>query len=307
MVGRDVLDDGQAEAGAAGGAGARGIYAVEGVEDAREIGLGDAGAGIGDTDGDFLAAAFGLEGDGAGGGGVLDGVAQEIGERAGEEFGIGRDEEIVGQDEAEIGGFDRFPAGRFGGEIVPVSTGAGELRHDEGVRPGLTMDELAAKRPAFRRGGTVTGGNSSPLNDGAACLLLASERALTGTAGAAPMARYVGTAAAGVHPDYMGIGPVPAMGKALARAGWRLEGLDLIEVNEAFAAQILANGKSLGWDWDRVNVNGGAIALGHPIGATGARIVVTLLHALQQRGVKRGMAGLCHGGGGAVAMSFELV
>jgi len=192
--------------------------------------------------------------------------------------------------------------GRFGGEIVPVSTGAGGLRRDEGVRPGLTMDELAAKRPAFRPGGTVTGGNSSPLNDGAAGLLLASERAL---AGAAPMARYLGTAAAGVHPDYMGIGPVPAMGKVLGRAGWPVEGLDLIEVNEAFAAQAVAVADELKLDPDRVNVNGGAIAIGHPLGCSGARITTTLLHELRRRGGRRAAATMCIGVGQGIATLWE--
>ena len=195
--------------------------------------------------------------------------------------------------------------GRFDGEIVPVSTGAGELRRDEGVRPGLTMDELAAKRPAFRPGGTVTGGNSSPLNDGAACLLLASERALPGTVGAAPMARYVGTAAAGVHPDYMGIGPVPAMGRALGRAGWRADGLGLIEVNEAFAAQAVAVADELKLDPDRVNVNGGAIAIGHPLGCSGARITTTLLHELRRRGAARAAASMCIGVGQGIATLWE--
>jgi acetyl-CoA acyltransferase len=195
--------------------------------------------------------------------------------------------------------------GRFGGEIVPVSTEGGELRRDEGVRPGLTIDELAAKRPAFRKGGTVTGGNSSPLNDGAACLLLVSERALPGVAGAAPMARYVGTAAAGVHPDYMGIGPVPALGKVLGRAQWQVEGLDLIEVNEAFAAQAVAVADELKLDPDRVNVNGGAIAIGHPLGCSGARITTTLLHEFRRRGAARAAASMCIGVGQGIATLWE--
>jgi acetyl-CoA acetyltransferase family protein len=193
--------------------------------------------------------------------------------------------------------------GRFDGEIVPVATVAGELRRDEGVRPGLTMDELGAKRPAFRTGGTVTGGNSSPLNDGAACLLLASERALT--ADAVPMARYVGTAAAGVHPDYMGIGPVPALGKVLGRAGWPVEALDLIEVNEAFAAQAVAVADELKLDPDRVNVNGGAIAIGHPLGCSGARITTTLLHEFRRRGAGRAAATMCIGVGQGIATLWE--
>jgi acetyl-CoA acyltransferase len=193
--------------------------------------------------------------------------------------------------------------GRFDGEIVPVATVAGELRRDEGVRPGLTMDELGAKRPAFRKGGTVTGGNSSPLNDGAACLLLASERALT--ADAVPMARYVGTAAAGVHPDYMGIGPVPALGKVLGRAGWQVAALDLIEVNEAFAAQAVAVADELKLDPDRVNVNGGAIAIGHPLGCSGARITTTLLHELRRRAAARAAASMCIGVGQGIATLWE--
>jgi acetyl-CoA acyltransferase len=194
--------------------------------------------------------------------------------------------------------------GRFGGEIVPVATGSGDLRHDEGVRPGLTLAELAARRPAFRPGGTVTGGNSSPLNDGAACLLLVSERVLIAGA-AAPMARYVGTAAAGVHPDYMGIGPVPALGKALGRAGWQVAELDLIEVNEAFAAQAVAVADELKLDPDRVNVNGGAIAIGHPLGCSGARITTTLLHELHRRAAARAAASMCIGVGQGIATLWE--
>ena len=195
--------------------------------------------------------------------------------------------------------------GRFDGEIVPVTTEGGELRRDEGVRPGLTIGELAAKRPAFRKGGTVTGGNSSPLNDGAAGLLLVSERALPGVAGAAPMARYVGTAAAGVNPDYMGIGPVPALGKVLGRAQWQVEGLDLIEVNEAFAAQAVAVADELKLDPDRVNVNGGAIAIGHPLGCSGARITTTLLHEFRRRGAARAAASMCIGVGQGIATLWE--
>jgi len=194
--------------------------------------------------------------------------------------------------------------GRFGGEIVPVAAGPGTVDRDEGVRADLTMAELAAKRPAFRPDGTVTGGNSSPLNDGAACLLLASERALAG-AGAAPLARYVTTAAAGVHPDYMGVGPVPAMGKVLARTGWPLDSLDLIELNEAFAAQAVAVADELKLDHDRLNVNGGAIAIGHPLGCSGARITTTLLHELRRRGGTRAAASMCIGVGQGIATLWE--
>jgi acetyl-CoA acyltransferase len=195
-------------------------------------------------------------------------------------------------------------AGRFAGEIVPVTTPAGEVTADEGIRDDLTLAELASKRPAFRRDGTVTGGNSSPLNDGAAVLLLVSQRALGGDA-PAPLARYAGTAAAGVHPDYMGIGPVPAMGKVLARAGWQAEGLDLIEVNEAFAAQAVAVADELKLDPDRLNVNGGAIAIGHPLGCSGARITTTLLHELRRRGAGRAAASMCIGVGQGIATLWE--
>jgi acetyl-CoA acetyltransferase family protein len=195
-------------------------------------------------------------------------------------------------------------AGRFAGEIIPVTTPAGEVTADEGIRGDLTLAELASKRPAFRRDGTVTGGNSSPLNDGAAAVLLVSERVLSGGA-PDPMARYAGTAAAGVHPDYMGIGPVPAMGKVLARSGWQVDALDLVEVNEAFAAQAVAVADELKLDPDRLNVNGGAIAIGHPLGCSGARITTTLLHELRRRGASRAAATMCIGVGQGVATLWE--
>jgi acetyl-CoA acetyltransferase family protein len=195
-------------------------------------------------------------------------------------------------------------AGRFGDEIVPVVTARGEVTSDETINAGITMDELAAKKPAFRKGGTVTGGNSSPLNDGAAALLLMSERAVSRT-GATPIARYAGAAAAGVHPDFMGIGPVPAMNKVLARAGWRPGDLDLIEVNEAFAAQSVAVADELKLDTEKVNVNGGAIAIGHPLGCSGARIVTTLLHEMRRRRAARGAATMCIGVGQGIATLWE--
>jgi acetyl-CoA acyltransferase len=194
--------------------------------------------------------------------------------------------------------------GRFAGQIVPVTTPAGTVTADEGIRDDLTLAELAAKRPAFRRDGTVTGGNSSPLNDGAAVVLLVSQHVLSGGA-PEPMARYAGTAAAGVHPDYMGIGPVPAMGKVLARAGWQADALDLVEVNEAFAAQAVAVADELKLDPDRLNVNGGAIAIGHPLGCSGARITTTLLHELRRRGASRAAATMCIGVGQGVATLWE--
>jgi len=195
-------------------------------------------------------------------------------------------------------------AGRFGAEIVPVATSRGEVTADEGIRPDITMAELAAKKPAFRKDGTVTGGNSSPLNDGAAAMLLMSEDAVR-RAGVTPLARYAGASAAGVHPDYMGIGPVPAMNRALARAGWRIEDLDLVEVNEAFAAQSVAVLDELKLDQERVNVNGGAIAIGHPLGCSGARIVTALLHEMRRRGAARGAATMCIGVGQGIATLWE--
>jgi acetyl-CoA acetyltransferase family protein len=195
-------------------------------------------------------------------------------------------------------------AGRFDAETAPVTTPRGEVRYDEGINGEITAAELAAKRPAFRQGGTVTGGNSSPLNDGAAALLLMSGDAVR-QAGVRPLARYVGASAAGVHPDYMGIGPVPAMNRALRRARWQLEEVDLVEVNEAFAAQSVAVVDELKCDPDRVNVNGGAIAIGHPLGCSGARIVTTLLHEMRRRGAPRGAASMCIGVGQGIASLWE--
>jgi len=195
-------------------------------------------------------------------------------------------------------------AGRFGAEIVPVTTSKGEVTADEGINAAITLEQLAAKKPAFRKGGTVTGGNSSPLNDGGAALLLMSEEAVD-RAGVTPIARYVGSAAAGVHPDYMGIGPVPAMNRALARAGWRPEDLDLAEVNEAFAAQSVAVVDELKLDPEKVNVNGGAIAIGHPLGCSGARIVTTLLHEMRRRSAVRAAATMCIGVGQGIATLWE--
>jgi acetyl-CoA acyltransferase len=197
-------------------------------------------------------------------------------------------------------------AGRFDAEAVPVTTSRGEIRHDEGINSGLTLADLAAKPPAFRQGGTVTGGNSSPLNDGAAALLLMSADAAR-RAGVTPLARYAGAAAAGVHPDYMGIGPVPAMHRALGRVGWQVGELDLIEINEAFAAQSVAVMDELKCDQERVNVNGGAIAIGHPLGCSGARIVTTLLHEMRRRGAARGAATMCIGVGQGIASLWEAV
>jgi acetyl-CoA acyltransferase len=200
-------------------------------------------------------------------------------------------------------------AGVLAEEIIPVAVPAdggpgGEVTADEGIRPDLTLDDLAARKPAFRAGGTVTGGNSSPLNDGAAGLLLMSERAAAAV-GIQPLARYAGTAAAGVHPDFMGIGPVPAMTRLLARAGWQADDLGLVEVNEAFAAQAVAVIDELKLDPELVNVNGGAIAIGHPLGCSGARITTTLLHEFRRRGAARAAATMCIGVGQGIATLWE--
>jgi acetyl-CoA acyltransferase len=228
----------------------------------------------------------------------------ETAENVADKYGVDRRR----QDEFALRSHQRAAAareaGRFGAEIVPVAGRAGTVSADEGIRDDLTAEELAAKRPAFRSGGTVTGGNSSPLNDGASGLILMSERAVR-AAGAEPIARYKGSVSAGVHPDYMGIGPVPAMTKALARAGWQLSDLALVEVNEAFAAQAVAVVDQLKLDPDLVNVNGGAIAIGHPLGCSGARITTTLLHELRRRGGGRGAATMCIGVGQGIASLWE--
>ncbi|HEY7064032.1 MAG TPA: thiolase family protein [Chloroflexota bacterium] len=200
--------------------------------------------------------------------------------------------------------------GCFDAEIVPVDAPQGRDTHrlaaDELPRPDNSLERLAALRPAFAPDGTVTAGNAPALSDGAAALVLASDAAVA-RQGLSPLARVVGYASAGIEPRWLFDAPPLAVRKLLDRTGLALGDFDLIEVNEAFAAQILANGAELGWDWERVNVHGGAIALGHPLGATGARILVTLLYALRERGRRRGLAALCHGGGGAVALAVELV
>jgi acetyl-CoA C-acetyltransferase len=200
-------------------------------------------------------------------------------------------------------------AGRFKDEIVPVTISGRKgdviVDADEYPKAGTTVEQLAKLRPAFlREGGTVTAGNASGINDGAVALVLmsaeqASKRGLT------PLARIVSWATAGVDPAIMGSGPIPASRAALAKAGWKKEDLDLIEANEAFAAQACAVNKELAWDTGRVNVNGGAIALGHPIGASGARVLVTLLHEMGRRNAKKGLATLCIGGGMGIAMCVE--
>lgn len=200
-------------------------------------------------------------------------------------------------------------AGHFASEITPVAVPKprGEplrVASDEQPRADATLDSLARLRPAFRQDGTVTAGNASSINDGAAAVLLMSA-AKAAELKLPVLARIAGYAASGVDPAIMGIGPVPAARRCLANAGWSLSEVDLIEANEAFAAQALAVGRELEWDSARVNVNGGAIALGHPIGASGCRILVTLLHEMQRREVNKGLAMLCIGGGQGVALAVE--
>ena len=199
-------------------------------------------------------------------------------------------------------------AGRFKDEIVPVkiSTRKGDVMvdTDEYPKAGSTIEALAKLRPAFSKTGTVTAGNASGINDGAAAVLLMSA-ADAAKRGVKPLARIVSWATAGVDPAIMGTGPIPASRLALKKAGWTADQLDLIEANEAFAAQACAVNKDLGWDTAKVNVNGGAIAIGHPIGASGARVLVTLLHEMQKRYAKKGLATLCIGGGMGIAMCVE--
>ncbi|HSB10409.1 MAG TPA: acetyl-CoA C-acetyltransferase [Blastocatellia bacterium] len=200
-------------------------------------------------------------------------------------------------------------AGRFDAEIVPVmiSQKKGEplpFKVDEYPRKGTTVEKLAGLRPAFQKDGTVTAGNASGINDGAAAVIVASEERAR-LMELAPMAKIVSYATAGVEPRYMGLGPVPAIERALEKASLTLEDIDLFELNEAFAAQSLAVLSKLGIDASRVNVNGGAIALGHPIGASGARILVTLLYEMKRRDARRGLAALCIGGGQGIAMIVE--
>jgi acetyl-CoA acyltransferase len=226
-------------------------------------------------------------------------------ENVADRYGITRDRQDAFALRSHSKAAAAWSADRFADEVVPVELPEGSLAVDESVKPDLTLDQLASRKPAFRADGSVTAGNSSPLNDGAAVLLLMSEAAVD-RADLTPLGRYVGSGAAGVHPDYMGIGPVPAMRKVLDRRGWSVDDLDLVEANEAFAAQAVAVVDELKLDPDRVNVNGGAIAIGHPLGCSGARIVTTLLHEMRRRGARRGAATMCIGVGQGIASLWEL-
>jgi 3-oxoadipyl-CoA thiolase len=224
----------------------------------------------------------------------------ETGENVAERYGVSRED----QDAFALRSQERWAAaaqaGRFDDELVPV----GAVTRDEHPRPDTSPEKLAALRPAFREHGTVTAGNSSGLNDGAAALVIASEDRAR-ELGAEPLGTFAGSAVSGVDPRVMGIGPVPALRKLLARTGISIEEIDLIELNEAFASQSLAVVRELGLDEEKVNVNGGAIAIGHPLGMSGARLVVTLLHELRRRGGRYGVATMCVGVGQGQAALFE--
>ena len=234
----------------------------------------------------------------------------ETGENVAERYGIGRED----QDAFALRSHQRAVAaaetGRLAEEIVPIEAPRGRetilVETDEGPRPDASLEKLAALRPVFREGGTVTAGNASTLNDGAACLLIASERGAE-ELGAEPLARVVASAAAGVDPAYMGVGPVEAVPRALANAGLAMDQIDLVEINEAFASQVLASARELGIEEEILTVNGGAIALGHPLGCSGARLAGTLVRELRRRGGRYGVVTLCVGVGQGLATVFESV
>jgi 3-oxoadipyl-CoA thiolase len=232
----------------------------------------------------------------------------ETGENVAESYGVARE----AQDEFALHSHRRAvaaaEAGFFAEEIVPIEAPRGRetalVDADEGPRPDASLEKLAALRPVFREGGTVTAGNASTLNDGAACTLIASEAGVAAL-GTEPLARIVAFGVAGVDPAYMGIGPAVAVPRALAAAGLSLDQIDLIELNEAFASQVLACAGELGLDQEKLNVNGGAIALGHPLGCSGARLATTLVRELRRRGGRYGVATMCVGVGQGLATVFE--
>ena len=224
----------------------------------------------------------------------------ETGENVAERWEVTREDQDAFALESQRRWAAAHEAGRFADELVPV----GDVERDEHPRPDTSAEKLAALKPAFREGGTVTAGNSSGLNDGAAALVIASEERASAF-GAEPLGRFVASAVSGVDPRVMGIGPIPAVRKVLSRAGIDASDLDLVELNEAFASQSLQVIRELGLDPERVNVNGGAIALGHPLGMSGARLVVSLLHELRRREGRYGLATLCVGVGQGQAAVFE--
>jgi acetyl-CoA C-acetyltransferase len=243
-----------------------------------------------------------------------------------ENWGMGNSAEFIAEEyEVTREAMDKFSfeshqkavaaqeAGKLKGEIVPVEVPGRKgqvtvMEQDEGPRKETTLEALSKLKPVFKSDGKVTAGNSSQMSDGAAAVVVAS-RAYAEKRKLKPLARIIGYAQAAVEPKYLFAAPAHAMPKLLKKIGWTMQDVDLIELNEAFAAQVLADGYALaddGWDWSKVNVNGGAIALGHPLGASGARVLTTLIYALKDRGLKRGIASLCLGGGEAVAMAVEL-
>jgi len=224
----------------------------------------------------------------------------ESAENVADRYGVTREDQDAFALESHRRAVASAEAGFFDGELVAV----GEFDADEGPRPDSSMQRLAELRAVFREGGSVTAGNSSPINDGAACVVVASEERASAL-GAEPLARIVATAAAGVEPSYMGVGPIPATRLALARAGLSMDDIDLVELNEAFASQSLACQRELGIDHEKLNVNGGAIAIGHPLGASGARLIGTLARELRRRGGRYGVATLCIGVGQGLATVIE--
>jgi acetyl-CoA C-acetyltransferase len=224
----------------------------------------------------------------------------ETGENVAERWGVSREDQDAFAYRSQQRWKAAQDAGRFADELVPV----GEVAVDEHPRPESSLEKLASLKPAFRAGGTVTAGNASGVNDGAAALVVATEEKAR-ELGVEPLGGFVASAAAGVDPRVMGVGPIPAVQKVLARAGVAIGDVDLVELNEAFASQSLAVVRELGFDEEKVNVNGGAIALGHPLGMSGARLVVSLLHELRRRGGRYGLATLCVGVGQGQAALFE--
>jgi acetyl-CoA C-acetyltransferase len=231
-------------------------------------------------------------------------------ENVAQKFQIGRDEQDEYAFRSQQKAGEAMRNGQFKAEIAPVTVkgrkGDTVVEMDEYPKPETTREILAKLRPAFAKDGTVTAGNASGINDGAAALVVMSA-AEAAKRGITPLARIASWATAGVDPAIMGTGPIPASRKALQKAGWNVQDLDLIEANEAFAAQACAVNKDMGWDLEKVNVSGGAIALGHPIGASGARVLTSLLYGMKARGAKKGLATLCIGGGMGVAMCVEAV
>ncbi len=235
----------------------------------------------------------------------------ETGENVAERYGVSREDQDAFALRSHRRAVAASESGKFAEEIVPIEAPKGRretvlVEVDEGPRPDASLEKMAALRPVFREGGTVTAGNASTLNDGAACLLIASAAGAE-KLGAEPLARVLATGVAGVDPAYMGIGPAVAVPRALAAAGLELDQIDLIELNEAFASQVLACARELGIDEERLNVNGGAIALGHPLGCSGARLTTTLVRELRHRGGGLGIATMCVGVGMGLATVFEAV